>query len=287
MPNAQSSGHKVYDPSVSGQVMAGSKWGITYGDSSGASGKVYADKLVVGGATATKQAIGAATSASSSFLSDTQGSGLFGLAFKSINTISPTQQPTFFDNIKSSLKLKLFAVTLKKDASGSYDFGYIDSSKYQGQITYMDADTSSGFWMLPHGAYKVALNGPVVNLEFNKIVDTGTSLLLLPQQAVTAYYNKVVGSGYDSTWGGYTFPCNSHLPIMSLRMANVWHDVPGPYMNWAQINSTHCFGGLQLSTGLPFSILGDVFLKAVYAVFDQRTSTPRVGLAKQAGLSYT
>jgi hypothetical protein len=109
--------------------MDGYSWKIAYGDGSGASGIVYADKVVVGGATVTQQAVEAATSVSAEFIRE-KSDGLLGLGFGHTNTIKPTKQPTFFENIKSTLKEPLFTVTLKKNASGTYDFGYIDEKKF-------------------------------------------------------------------------------------------------------------------------------------------------------------
>jgi len=283
MPADMQQGHHVYNVSETGTLMKGYTWGITYGDSSGASGIVYADKVAVGAATVTSMAVEAATSASSSFLSDTQGSGMIGLAWKNINGVSPQQQNTFFGNVGPLLDKNLFAVALRKGASGSFDFGYIDHSRYTGGITYMPIVPNSGYWMLDQGAYRIGQQKAVV-YSFNKIVDTGTSLLLLPLQIVKDYYKTVDGAGYDGNWGGYVFPCGSHLDRIGVRVGGTMFFVPGSYLSWSQINATHCFGGLQPSTGLPFSILGDVFLKAVYAVFDLSAKNPRIGLAKQVHL---
>jgi aspergillopepsin I len=76
-----------------------------------------------GEATATSQAVEAATSVSSQFVSDADNDGLVGLAFSSINTVTPTAATTFFDTVKSSLDKALFAADLKKGAAGTYDFG--------------------------------------------------------------------------------------------------------------------------------------------------------------------
>lgn len=48
--------------------------------------------------------------------------------------VTPKQQKTFFDNAKASLDAPLFAAYLPYQASGSYDFGYIDASKHSGTI---------------------------------------------------------------------------------------------------------------------------------------------------------
>jgi hypothetical protein len=76
-----------------------------------------------GPVTATSQAVEAATSVSSQFVSDTQNDGLVGLSFSSINTVTPKPATTFFDTVKGSLAQALFAADLKKGQAGSYDFG--------------------------------------------------------------------------------------------------------------------------------------------------------------------
>lgn len=121
-PASMSAGHAKYDPST-GTKLDGYTWSITYGDQSGAAGIVYSDKVVVGGVTATSQAVEAATSVSSTFTSNTDSDGLLGLAFSSINQVKPKQQTTFFDTVKSTLAKGLFTADLKKGTAGSYTFG--------------------------------------------------------------------------------------------------------------------------------------------------------------------
>jgi hypothetical protein len=59
--------------------------------------------------------------------------------------------------------------------------------------------------------------------------------------------------------------------------------VPGAYMNYAPVDSTGatCFGGLQSSAGIGFSIFGDIFLKSQYVVFDASQGSPRIGFGQQ------
>jgi hypothetical protein len=245
---------------------------------------VYADKVAVGAATATRQAVEAATSVSSQFSSDVDTDGLLGLAFSSINTVSPTPQTTFFDTIKSSLSKPLFTATLKYHAAGSYDFGYLDSSKYTGTITYTNIDSSQGFWQFSFSGYSIG-TGSTVSSTINGIADTGTTLLYLPTAVVRAYYAKVSGSSNSNTYGGYVFPCSATLPDFSLTLAGVKQRVPGKYINYAPVEdgSSTCFGGIQVNTGIGFSIFGDIFLKSKYVVFEN-AGTPRIGFADQPGL---
>ncbi|KAF4308456.1 putative aspartic endopeptidase pep1 protein [Botryosphaeria dothidea] len=276
------SGHAVYDPSVSGTELEGSTWSITYGDGSGASGTVYVDKVVVGGVTATSQAVEAATSVSSSFASDTDNDGLLGLAFSSINTVKPKSQTTFFDTVADDLAEKLFAVTLRKGEAGEYDFGFTDESKYTGDIVYVDVDDSNGFWEFTPDGYSIG-NGTVVSsTTIDAIADTGTTLLLLPDDVVTAYYDQVKDSQYQPILGGYIFPCGTELPDFTLVIGGEERTVPGSYIEYSPAIATLCFGGIQSDSGIGFSIVGDIFLKSQYVVFDQTTSTPRLGFAQQA-----
>ena len=87
------------------------------------SSDVYTDTVVVGGVTATKQAVEAATSVSPSFGEFENADGLLGLAFSSINQVSPQPQTTFFDTVRDTLAKALFTVDLKKGEAGSYTFG--------------------------------------------------------------------------------------------------------------------------------------------------------------------
>ncbi|TKA66599.1 hypothetical protein B0A49_06760 [Cryomyces minteri] len=282
MPTSEQRGHSVYNPdsSSSSNAQSDNSWTIQYSDGSGASGTVYADKVVVGSVTATSQAVEAATSVSSAFIKETHNDGLLGLAFSSINTVQPTQQTTFFDTVKSTLAKPLFTAHLKKGAPGSYDFGYIDTSKYTGSITYAHVDTSNGLWEFTASGYAVG-SGSTVATPYDSIADTGTSLLYLPTEIVAAYYGEVNGAMYDSSQGGYTVPCDSNLPDFVAIIGGSRHTVPGSYINYAPISETSCFGGIQANDGIGHSVFGDVFLKSQFVVFDGSNS-PRVGFAKQA-----
>jgi len=256
-------------------------WDISYGDGSGASGTVYKDTVVIGGVTATSQAVEAATSISAQFVQDTDNDGLVGLAFSSINTVQPTPAKTFFDTVKSSLDTALFAADLKKGTAGSYDFGFIDTSKFTGELAYADIDDSQGFWMFTADSYSIGDSASSGSLT--GIADTGTSLLLVDDDVVSAYYDQVDDSNYDDNQGGYTFPCDATLPDFSLVIGGETRTVPGSYINYAPIEtgSSTCFGGIQSDNGIGFSIFGDIFLKSQYVVFDVSQGSPRIGFGQQ------
>lgn len=263
--------------------MPGYTWSISYGDSSSASGDVYKDTVIVGGVKATGQAVESAQQISEQFVQDRQNDGLLGLAFSSINTVKPRPQTTFFDTVTSQLDSPLFAVTLKHNAPGTYDFGYIDRSKYTGSLVYTDVDSSQGFWMFTADGYKTGSSiGSSIGGSISGIADTGTTLMMLPSNIVAAYYLGVPGARMDPSAGGYTFACSTQLPDFTLTVGGYDAVVPGSVINYAPVNpgSSTCFGGIQSNAGLPFSIFGDIFLKSQYVVFD--SNGPRIGFAAQA-----
>ena len=140
LPSSESSGQTLYDPSQSStaQELQGETWNITYGDGSSSSGNVYTDTVTIGGLSVPGQAVELAEQVSAQFVQDTANDGLLGLAFSSINTVMPDQQTTFFDTAISEglLAANVFTADLQAGKPGSYDFGFIDSSKYSGSITY-------------------------------------------------------------------------------------------------------------------------------------------------------
>lgn len=156
---------------------------------------------------------------------------------------------------------------------------YIDSSKYTGSITYVPVNTANGFWEFTAGGYAVS-TANVSGSIGNAIADTGTTLMYLPTAAVKAYYAKVSGATYNNAQGGYTFSCSATLPSFTVAIGGASYVVPGSYINYAPVSGNTCFGGIQENTGIGFSILGDVFLKSVFAVFDS-TSSPQIGFAEQ------
>lgn len=264
-------GHSVYSPSKSktSKKLSGSSWKISYGDGSSASGDVYTDNVTVGGITVKAQAVEAAQKVSSEFASDVDNDGLLGLAFSSINTVTPQRQTTWFDSgIKQGLfKKNLFTVDLKHAAPGTYDFGFIDDSKHTGSITYTPVNSAQGFWEFTGTGYAVG-DGSFKQQSIDAIADTGTTLLLMDDAIVEDYYGQIDGAQLDQQQGGYVFPCDADIPDFVLGIGNAQSTIPASLMNLGSVDSTNCFGGLQSNGGIGLSIYGDVWLKSVLAVFD-------------------
>lgn len=272
--------HAYYTASKSStsKKKSGYTWSISYGDGSSASGDVYTDVVSIGGVKVTGQAVETASKISSEFVSDA-ADGLVGLAFSSINTVSPTSQNTWFDNAKSSLNSGLFAANLKYEAAGAYDFGALKSASYKGSIAYTSVDSSQGFWSFTASGFSVGGDSSS-STSLTGIADTGTTLLLLDDSVVSAYYNAISGASYDSSQGGYTFDCSITPPDFAFTVGSNTITIPGQYMNYAPASGSNCFGGIQSDSGIGFAIFGDIALKAAYVVFDE--SNLRLGWASKS-----
>jgi hypothetical protein len=241
LATASQTGHTNFNPSTSTtfKLMQGASFSISYGDGSGAAGNVGTDTVNIGGATVTSQAIELATAVSASFVQDTQSNGLVGLAFSKLNTVKPTQQKTFFGNAMATLPMPVFTADLRHAAVGSYEFGNIDSTKFNGSLSWAAVNTTSGFWQFSSQKFSVG-TGATMNVAGGQaIADTGTTLMLANAAVVNAYYSQVQGAVNNATVGGVTFPCNSQLPNLQVDVGgNYMATIRGDDINFAPVDAT-------------------------------------------------
>ncbi|KAL3417798.1 eukaryotic aspartyl protease [Phlyctema vagabunda] len=272
LSKASQAGHQNYDPTKSStfKMLTGNSFSISYGDGSGAAGNVGTDTVNIGGATVTEQAIELATAVSASFVEDTNSNGLVGLAFSKLNTIKPTQQKTFFDNALPTLNMPVFTADLRKAAVGSYEFGNIDTSKFNGTMQWTAVNTTQGFWQFSSSKFSVGTGAAMKNPGDQAIADTGTTLMLVNAAVVNGYYSQVQGAVNNATVGGVTFPCDSELPDLNVDVGgNFDAVVRGSDINFAPVDATGttCFGGVQAIAG-DLQIYGDIMFKSQFVAFN-------------------
>ncbi|KAF8315723.1 acid protease [Clavulina sp. PMI_390] len=283
-------GHTVYNPtkSTTAKKDSGLTWNISYGDGSSASGSVYSDTITLGGnLSVPNQAVEVAQKLSSAFTSENGSDGLLGLAFPAINTVSPTQQATPVENMinQSLISQPLFTVKLDKgDSEGFYTFGYIDTSVTSNPITYATIDSSNGFWEF--SSPTVTINGKKQNRASGNtaIADTGTTLILVDDATCKAIYGSIKGAKLDNSQGGWVIPNTvdaSTLPEIGFAVEGTTYTIPGSDLIFADSGNGTSFGSVQSRGQNPQDILGDVFLKRVYAIFEQTPGAPRIGFAQR------
>jgi Eukaryotic aspartyl protease len=265
------------------KATSGSTWEISYGDGSSASGDVGTDNVTVGGITIETQSVELAKKMSASFVSGS-GSGLLGLAWGSINTVQPEPVATPVMNMISQNDIpksaELFTAYLGswRDADEAdkgesfYTFGYVDPAVLKAagvsEPSYAAVNNSQGFWQFDSVNYSI--NGKTTARSGNTaIADTGTTLALVADDVCKAIYAAIPGSKYDSTQQGYIFPTTTtadNLPTVAFAVGDNLFYVQKEALAFADAGNGMVYGGIQSRGSLTFDILGDVWLKGIYAV---------------------
>ncbi|KAJ4390827.1 hypothetical protein N0V93_004426 [Gnomoniopsis smithogilvyi] len=280
--NASTTGHTLYNPTQSTtlKMIQGATFSISYGDGSGAAGNVGTDTVNIGGATVTDQAIEMATAVSQSFVQDTNNNGLVGLAYSKLNTVKPTQQKTFFDNVMPSLAEPVFTADLRKAAAGAYTFGAIDATQFNGTMAWVPVNTTQGFWQFPSTKFAVGTGAAQAgNPVGQAIADTGTTLIIADPTVVQGYYSQIPSAQNNAQVGGVTVDCNAQLPDLMLAVGdNYMARVKGSDINFAQVSGNTCFGGVQSGGNSNLAIYGDIFFKSQFVAFNGGNNS--LGLAE-------
>ncbi|KAK1834500.1 aspartic peptidase domain-containing protein [Podospora conica] len=262
-----------------------STWSIQYGDQSYAYGTAWKETITLGGLTIPDAVVESALDVSPSLAEDPMLGGIFGLAPGLGSEVIPSH-PTVLDTLLPLLERPLFTADLRYHAHSTYTFGHIDPAAHKGAIHYIPLVPGAEFWEINYNGFNVGSDTNWFLSRWDAIVDTGTSLLLLQDDIVRLYYAQIPQARYNASWGIWEFPCATTRRLPDFKMGfGKWHTaVPGRYMNYTVLDPAAgtCMGGLQSSMGSSFGIIGDIFLKAVFVVFD--VAGKRVGFADKAAV---
>ncbi|RAL04418.1 pepsin-like aspartic protease [Aspergillus ibericus CBS 121593] len=274
--------HAVFNPSESSTFknQEGESWQISYGDGSSASGSVGTDDVNIGGLVVKNQAVELAEKMSTAFAQG-EGDGLLGLAFSNINTVQPQSVKTPVENMilqddipKSA---ELFTAKLDTwrdtDEESFYTFGYIDQDLVTAageEVYYTPIDNSQGFWLF--NSTSATVNGKTINRSGNTaIADTGTTLALVDDETCEAIYSAIEGAYYDQEVQGWVYPSSTssdNLPVVSFAVGDKQFVVQKEDLAYTEATTGYVYGGIQSRGSMDMDILGDTFLKSIYAVFD-------------------
>jgi aspergillopepsin I len=214
--------------------------------------------------------------------------GIFGVASSSRMPDYGVKYKSWFDNIRRQLKEPVIGVALKHLAVGTYDFGFTDSKKYDGAITWESVVNSEFGWEVNIMGYTIGNDTEITPTTIRSIINTGDPLMHLPTKIVREYYNQIKGAeqlNNNTTWA---IPCSTrpeNLPNLSLIIAGKRMTVLGRHMLYSlipnvKLGSCWYMGGLQNGEGQIVN-LGYTFFKGQYVVFQQGENGPdRIGFAE-------
>lgn len=239
------------------------------------------DTVTVGGLRVKQQSIELANNLSDSFQKNF-GDGLLGLAFGTINRVLPVSVPTFAESLiaekNAPVDKQLFTayLTSYKDPKNLYgrafySFGHIVKRALGGQpINYVYSDNSQGLWQFQSTTATVG-DRPIARFDNTAVADTATSLALIEDVFVDYLYSVIPGAYYDSNAQGYVYPSNTtddQIPTIKIAVGDIEYEIRKADLAFADVGNGFTYGGIQSRGDLSFDVLGDTFLKSVYAVSD-------------------
>ncbi|ORZ05837.1 endopeptidase [Absidia repens] len=273
--------HKRYDSEKSNSyVENGTEFAIQYGTGS-LEGFISQDTLNVGGIALPHQGFAESTKEPGFTFALARFDGILGLGYDTIAVQHVV--PPFFNMVNRELVDEPVFSFWLNDAGDESDggelvFGGTDPAHYQGDITWAPV-TRKGYWQIE--MQDIKFDGEYVELDpIGAAIDTGSSLLVAPT-TVAELINKQLGA--EKNWAGqYTIDCDKvpDLPEFCFVFAGKDFCLDGEdYILNVQNQCISGFMGMDIPAPAgPLWIVGDVFLRKYYSVYD--LGNDRVGLAK-------
>nr|XP_060460475.1 pepsin F-like [Panthera onca] len=272
--------HNVFNPVRSSTFrISGRPIHLQYGSGT-MSGFLAYDTVRFGGLVDVAQAFGLSLREPGKFMEYAVFDGILGLAYPSLSLRGTVP---VFDNLwkQGLISQELFAFYLsKKNEEGSVVmFGGVDHSYYSGDLNWVPVSKRL-YWQLSMDS--ISMNGEVIACDggCQAIIDTGTSLLIGPSHVV---FNIQMIIGANRSYSGeYVVDCDAAntLPDIVFTINGINYPVPASAYIQEGPQGT-CYSGFDESgDSLLVSdswILGDVFLRLYFTVFDRENN--RIGLA--------
>ncbi|KAL0608927.1 Cathepsin E [Plecturocebus cupreus] len=277
-------GHTRFQPSLSSTYnQPGQSFSIQYGTGS-LSGIIGADQVSVEGLTVVGQQFGESVTEPGQTFVDAEFDGILGLGYPSlaVGGVTPV-----FDNMlaQNLVDLPMFSVYMSSNPEGGAGseliFGGYDHSHFSGSLNWVPV-TKQAYWQIALDNIQVGGTVMFCSEGCQAIVDTGTSLITGPSDKIKQLQNAIGAAPVD---GEYAVECANLnvMPDVTFTINGVPYTLsPTAYTLLDFVDGMQfCSSGFQ---GLdihppagPLWILGDVFIRQFYSVFDRGNN--RVGLA--------
>ena len=202
---------------------------------------------------------------------------------------SGVNAPSFMDVLISQkvISSKFFGIALWRNSdggnnNGEINFGSPDSSRYDGSLNYISAiKNSNGFWEIP--VADAGVDGKSAGLTGRSaIIDSGTSFILMPQSDAATLHQLIPGSSQSGE--AFTIPCTADNKVQ-ISFGGTTYDISSKDYVGRALGGGSCSSNIagRQTFGPTQWLVGDVFLKNVYAGFDY--DGQRVGFGVKKGSS--
>ncbi|KAF8924211.1 hypothetical protein BGZ58_002039, partial [Dissophora ornata] len=202
---------------------------VKYGDGSVVTGVTGVDRMLVSGVPIANQSFGMA-SADDSTIAKTGVEGVVGLGFgrvanvKSFTTAMETMlaQKTILQPIVSLWMGRQRMGGSTEGSGGAVIFGGVDTTKYVGNFTWAPI-TDKNAWKIRFDAVSIA--GKNLDLSGNALVDSGTSLIVVPTKVASIFHDHIPGA-IEVPQVGWILPCNTSAGDLNFTIAGQQFRVP-------------------------------------------------------------
>jgi len=243
------------------------QWDLSYGTGD-VSGIVATDTLAFADFSI-QMGFGLAVNASDDF-DNYPMDGILGLGRRTSDELGT---PTIMDVLSADklIASNTIGVHIHRAEDGTKDgeivFGGIDTDKFSGTLSYTKTSNDDA-WEIP--VQDMLVNGQSCNFtNRTAIIDTGTTFILMPPTDATALHDIIPGSATSGE--SFTLPCSTTAKLEVRINGKLYTISPKDYIGSpSTTGSSTCSSTIigHQAYGDQQWILGDVFLKNVYAVFD-------------------
>jgi len=239
-------------------------WSLSYGTGQ-VKGVVAQDEVSFANYTV-HMGFGIASSASDDF-NNYPMDGILGLGRPSSDALGTSTIMEVLDQ-QGSLSHNIVGVHLQRASDGTKDgqltFGGVDSSKFSGQLGYTKVINEAS-WEI--AADDAGVDGKGVGFSGKSaIIDTGTSYVLMPKSDAQALHALIPGSAQNGEI--FVVPCSSNANVFFTFSGVQYAVSPKDYVGQNLGNGCQSKIIGHQAFGPNEWILGAVFLKNVYTVFD-------------------
>ncbi|KAG0334728.1 hypothetical protein BG004_000288 [Podila humilis] len=193
--------------------------------------------------------------------------GVFGLAYQEMS--SSGELPPFLAMMEQkSFRNGVFGFYMGT-GEGELSLGGYDGSKIAGSEVHWANVIKKGYWEIKMDKVKTG-NKDLVKSPVHAIVDTGTTQIIMPVELARHLHSKILPGAKVIHDGVYSIPCNGKgMPTLRIQISGKQFEVPPRLYTLQEIAPGRCMSGFagEEVDGTSW-ILGDVFLRSVYSIFD-------------------
>ena len=259
-----------------------SNFSVEYGSGSVA-GYLVSEQVSLGNLSVGEYVLGAATEVNFSDFDLQAYHGIVGLAWPALSPYGTPLVLSLWE--EGEIDHGIFGMQLTQ-GGGQLTVGGLDSEAYQGDIHWLSL-INNIWWEVKIDAWQVGANATkaVSDLNASAIIDSGTSLIVAPQQQVDAIVSALGHDvGIKKSGDLYFVRCAliRQLPSLTLflnggNQEGVILTIPGAALSVGQFSNGVCLLGIQGDPSIDYWIIGDPILRAFYTAYDYEQS--RVGFA--------